>query len=95
GKEDQMTGDRGNTRAEMAKRNDDNDLLEVAAEASPTPAGQQGSGGGNLQRDIGSSAEQRQVNDPAGHEGVTKGKHAAHGQGTREPHPARQVVTER
>lgn len=90
-----MTGDPGNTRAEMAKRNDDKHLLEAAAETSPETTGQQGSGGGNLQRDIGSSAEQRQLQDPAGHEGVTKGKHAAHGQGTREPHPARQVVTER
>lgn len=90
-----MTRTRGEDRAETAKLNDGSKLVDSADKAAPTAAGQQGSSGGDLQRDIGTSAEQRQLRDPAAHDGVTKGKHAAHGQGTREPHPARDVVTER
>lgn len=89
-----MTETRGERRAETAKRNDDSDIIEGAGEES-LPSGQQGSSGGNLQRDIGTQAEQDRVADPAAHESVTKGDHIAQGQGSTPPHPAEKVVTER
>ena len=89
-----MTETRGERRAETAKRNDDSGIIEAAIDESEAAA-QRGSGGGNLQRDIGTQAERDQVEDPEAHESVTKGDHRAHGQFSDEPHPATKVVTER
>lgn len=55
-----------NPRTESARRNDDSDIIENLEEA-PSHSGTQG---GNLQRDIGSRAEeQRTTGDP---DGVTR-----------------------
>lgn len=89
-----MTETRGESRAETAKRNDDSDIIEAAVEESTAP-GQQGSGGGNLQRDVATQAERDQLEDPEAHESVKKGDHMAHGQHSDEPHPATKVVAER
>jgi hypothetical protein len=88
-----MTEDksRGERRAETARENDDSDLIEDA-EALP---GQQGRSGGNLQRDVGSQAEQRRVRDPEAHESKTKSDGMNHGQFTPEPGSATEVVGER
>ena len=89
-----MTETRGERRAETAKRNDDSDIIDTAIDESGAP-GQQGSGGGNLQRDLATQAEEQQVEDPEAHVSVKKGDHMAHGQHSDEPHPATDVVTER
>jgi hypothetical protein len=78
-----MTETRGERRAETAKRNDDSDVIEAAvdeAAAKSAAPGQQGSHGGNLQRDVATRAERDQVEDPGAHESVKKGDHMAHGQ---------------
>lgn len=90
-----MTKTRGEERSETAKRNDDSDMIEAANEESIPAPSQQGSKGGNLQRDLATKAEKAQVEDPEAHESVTKGEHIAHGQGSTPPHPAKHVVTER
>lgn len=89
-----MTKTRGERRAETAKQHDDSELIETAEEES-SAAGEQGREGGNLQRDVGTQAEEARATEPAAHESVKKGDHIAHGQHTDEPHPARHVVTER
>jgi hypothetical protein len=89
-----MTETRGERRAETAKQSDDSDIIDAAIEESAAPA-QQGSGGGNLQRDVATQAERDQVEDPEAHESVKKGDHMAQGQHSDEPHPATKVVTER
>lgn len=90
-----MTTTGGERRAETAKQNDDSDLIEAAGEDSTAAARQQGRAGGNLQRDLGTRAEQARTGDPAAHESVTKGDHIAHGQGSSPPRPATEVVDER
>jgi hypothetical protein len=89
-----MTETRGAQRAETARQNDDSDIIEAAQAESLTGQVHQGQGGGNLQRDLGTQAEQARTRDPAAHEGVKKGDHMAHGQHTDEPHPATSIVTE-
>lgn len=90
-----MTETRGERRAETAKLTDDSELIDQPVEDSIDGAGQQGSKGGNLQRDLATQAEQDQVEDPEAHQSVSKGDHIRHGQGSTPPHPARHVVTER
>ena len=90
-----MTETRGERRAETAKLNDHSDLIEAATEESLPAQGQQGSAGGELQRDLATQAEEQRVRDPEAHESVKKGDHIAHGQHSDEPHPATKVVTER
>lgn len=89
-----MTGDTSeNRRAESARANDDSDIIEAAeVEAAP---GQQGSSGGDLQRDIATDAELQQVEDPEAHRGKTKGKAMAHGDFSPAPGSADSVVGER
>ena len=82
---------RGEQRAETARRNDDSDLI---ADAEPR-TGQQGREGGNLQRDVGTQAEEQRATDPAATESITKGDHIAQGQGSRPPQPAEEVVSKR
>ena len=90
-----MTQTRGERRAETAKQNDDSDIIDAANEEAGQASGQQGSEGGNLQRDLATQAEEQRVRDPEAHESVKKGDHMAHGQHTDEPHPATHVATER
>jgi hypothetical protein len=90
-----MSETRGERRAETAKLNDDSGLIDAAEKEAAEGAGQQGSAGGNLQRDIGTQAEKARTTEPEAHESVNKGDHMAHGQHTDEPHPAEHVVTER
>ena len=90
-----MSETRGERRAETAKLNDDSGLIDAAEEEAAEGAGQQGSAGGNLQRDIGTKAEKARTTEPEAHESVKKGDHMAHGQHTDEPHPAEHVVTGR
>ena len=85
----------GERRAETAKQNDDSDIIKAAEEQSVAAPEQQGREGGNLQRDVGTQAEEARATEPAAHESVKKGDHMAHGQHTDEPHPAEHVVTER
>ncbi|MFP5329719.1 MAG: hypothetical protein ACLGHC_06230 [Alphaproteobacteria bacterium] len=89
-----MTGNEGNERADMAKRNDDSELIERAQDID-TPGGHQGSAGGALQLDVGSAAELRQVEDPAAVQRVTKCAKRDHDQHSDAPKPADQAVTER
>lgn len=86
---------REHPRAETARRNDDSDLVEQSGQDSLPGAGQQGSEGGNLQRDLGTQAEAERSTDPEATESITKGDHVAHGQGSRPPQPAEEAVTER
>ena len=65
-----------NRRTETARDNDDSEMLENA-ERAPS---QQGSAGGNLQRDVGTQSTLERVQDPDAHEGVTKEDDIAHGQ---------------
>lgn len=90
-----MTETRGERRADTARSNDDSELIDAAAEDGGGATQQQGRRGGNLQADLASQAEHRQVRDPEAHESVAKGDHIAHGQHSDEPHPAEQVVSER
>jgi hypothetical protein len=90
-----MADTRGERRADTAKRNDDSDIIEAAEEDSTDAPRQQGSKGGNLQRDLGSKVDEERATDPNRHESVKKGDHIAHGQGETPPHPATKVVTER
>lgn len=71
-----MTKTRGEQRAETARRSDDSDIIE-AAERAP---GQGGSEGGELQRDVASAVEEKQVRDPEAHESRTKEKEIHSGQ---------------
>ncbi|HEX2804281.1 MAG TPA: hypothetical protein VHN55_09935 [Sphingomicrobium sp.] len=91
-----MTETRGEDRAQTAKRNDDSDIIDAAAdEAVAGGAHQQGREGGNLQADLATQAERRRATDPNAHESVKKGDHVAHGQGETPPHPATEVVSDR
>ena len=82
---------RGEQRAETARRNDDSEILENAEALG----GQQGRSGGNLQRDVGTQAEQQRVDDPEAHESKTKSDAMNNGQFTPEPGSATEVVSER
>lgn len=90
-----MTETRGERRAETARRNDDRNIIDEASENSIPAPRQQGSEGGNVQRDVATQAEGKRATDPNAHESIKKGDHIAHGQGETEPHPATEVVTER
>ena len=90
-----MAETRGENRADTARRNDDSDIIEEMVKDSVGGAGQQGSEGGNLQRDIGTQAEGARATDPAAHESVKKGDRIARGNGESPPHPATHLVTER
>lgn len=90
-----MTETRGERRAETAKRNDDSDLIEAADKEGVATRAQQGRGGGNLQRDVGTQSEEERVRDADSQERVSKEDDIAHGQRTAEPRPATHVVTER
>lgn len=90
-----MDRTRGERRAETARENDDRDIIEAAEDDSLKGQHQQGSQGGNLQTDLGSTVDQERATDPNRHESVKKGDHIAHGQGESPPHPADRVVTER
>lgn len=90
-----MDRTRGERRAETARENDDSDIIEAAEDDSLKGQHQQGSQGGNLQTDLGSTVDQERATDPNRHESVKKGDHIAHGQGESPPHPADRVVTER
>ena len=90
-----MTETRGENRAETDRRNDDSDLIDDAEDQSLEGAGQQGSKGGILQRDLGTRAEGARATDPAAHESVKKGDHIARGDGESPPDPPTEVVTER
>jgi len=79
-----MDQTRGERRAETARENDDRDIIEAAEDESLAGPTQQGRGGGNLQADLATQAEQERATDPN-----------AHGQGEIPPHPATEVVTER
>jgi hypothetical protein len=90
-----MTQSRGESRAETARQNDDSDIIERASEEALSGQVYQGQAGGNLQRDLGTQAEEARTTDPEAHESVKKGDHQAHGQHTDEPRPATEAVTER
>lgn len=90
-----MAETRGENRAETARRNDDSAIIDKAVEESVGGAGQQGSEGGNLQRDVGTQVEQARATDPAAHESVKKGDHIARGDGESPPHPPEHIVTDR
>ncbi len=85
----------GERRAETARENDDSDIIEAAEDESLKEDHQQGSAGGNLQTDLGSTVDQERATDANRHESVKKGEHIAHGQGERPPQPATDVVWER
>lgn len=75
-----MAENRGDRRAETARQNDDSDLIERdQEEASVQRSEQQGREGGNLQRDVGTQAEELRATDPDATESITKGDHIAHG----------------
>ena len=90
-----MSDNGGQRRADTAKRNDDSDIIDAAEEESTTAPRQQGSKGGNLQRDLGSRVDEERATDPNRYESVKKGDYIAHGQGESPRHPATKVVTER
>lgn len=90
-----MTETRGERRAETARQNDDSDIIDAATEEALAGQVYEGQRGGNLQRDLGTQAEQARTTDPNAHESITKGDHIAHGQGETPPHPATKVVSER
>ena len=72
-----MTNDRGERRSETAKRHDDSELIEEAAE-TPTPT-KVGRSGGNLPRDVGTAAAERKVREPESRENMTKEQELRHG----------------
>ena len=86
---------RGERRAEAARQNDDSGIIDQSEEQSVVGAGQQGREGGNVQRDVGTQAEEERATDPEARESISKGDHITHGQGESPPHPATHVVTER
>ena len=65
-----MNNDRGDRRAETARRHDDSELIEEAGE-NPSPD-KVGRSGGNLPRDVGTSAAERKVRNPESRENMTK-----------------------
>ena len=75
-----MTDER-NERAEAAKANDDSAIID-SAERGPAFGG---SSGGNLQRDLGSQAEDERVRDPEAREGVDKTDKIDHAEASIEP----------
>lgn len=78
---DSSSDDRGNSRAETARQNDDSAMID-AVEPAPD---QGGVAGGNLQRDVGTQAAEERVRDPEAHEGVTKEDKLEYGTGRAEP----------
>lgn len=90
-----MSETRGKRRAETAKRNNDRGITEGHERDSVDASEQQGRAGGNLQRDIGTQAEDERATDPQAHEGVTKEDDIAQGQRREQPRPATHVATER
>ena len=86
---------RGEVRAETARRNDDSEIIDEASKEALEGEHHQGRSGGNLQGDVGTQASHERVRDAEAHEGVTKEDDIAHGQRTPVRHPAGHVVTER
>jgi hypothetical protein len=72
-----MSDNRGEQRAETARRSDDSGIID-SAENAPAFSG---TSGGNLQRDIASQAEEERASDPEGHEGVSKSDKLEYGEG--------------
>lgn len=72
-----MTNDRSKQRSETARRHDDSDLIEEAGD-TPTPT-KVGRSGGNLPRDVGTSAAERKVRNPESRENMTKEHELRHG----------------
>ena len=87
-----MTETRGDRRAETAKLNDDSDVIDQAREEALGGQAFAGSSGGNLQRDIGTQADQERVSDPDAHESLTKGDQDAHGERGNQPKPGDSTV---
>lgn len=79
---------RGERRAETARENDDSDIIDAATDSDLPPPTQEGSKGGDLQRDIATQAERERATDPDRHESVKKHDHIAHGQGETTPRTA-------
>ena len=72
-----MTNDRGDRRPETARRHDDSEIIEEASEnSSPDKVGRSG---GNLPRDVGTSAAERKVRNPESRENMTKEHELRHG----------------
>lgn len=87
--------DRGERRAETARRNDDRDMINDASAEASKGEHHQGRSGGSLQGDVGTQASHERVRDAEAHERVTKEDDIAHGQRTSVRHPAEHVVSER
>ena len=90
-----MDETRGERRAETAKQNDDSDIIEAAEKDSLKGDHQQGSAGGDLQIELGSSVDEQRATDPNRHESVTKSDHIAQGDAESPRHPAEKAVSER
>ena len=86
---------RGEQRAETARRNDDSEIIDEASKEALEGEFHQGRSGGNLQGDVATQASHERVRDAEAHEGVTKEDDISHGQRTPVRHPAEHVVTER
>lgn len=72
-----MAEDRGERRPETARRHDDSEIIDEAAEnRSPTKVGRSG---GNLPRNVGTAAAERKVHDPEARENMTKEQELQHG----------------
>jgi hypothetical protein len=76
-----MSDNRGEQRAETARRTDDSGIIDSAEDAP----GFSGTSGGNLQRDVAAQAEEERVSDPEGHEGVSKTDKLEYGEGSVTP----------
>lgn len=72
-----MSQDRGERRSETARRHDDSEIIDEANE-TPTPD-KVGRAGGNLPRDVGTSAAERKVREPEARENMTKEHELRHG----------------
>jgi hypothetical protein len=73
-----------NRRAEIARENDDSDILDLV-ERAPSHGG---SSGGTLQEDIATEAELKRVRDPEAREGMDKQHKIDHQQQVPTNHPA-------
>ena len=72
-----MSNDRSDRRPETSRRQDDSEVIEEAAE-NPSPD-KVGRSGGNLPRDVGTSAAEREVRNPESRENMTKEQELRHG----------------